>query len=318
MNETKEELEARLHHGTGKGRKTVSGLIGTDFCGFQSIEALFEEAGTTTYWMTVPYFARETDSPSAARERLQRRDQALVAALFLTGSRIQELLMLQSKHFAFRQYKGEDFFVVGGPLLKGHTKKTRVVETVDEKPAKKEGETWRWNQSDDVFERIETMITPVVQNRQPFPIPLWEPMAKWLFDYSQEEERDWLFPTPMKPTRTETRGVEARLKRFGRERRAWISPSRAWNIIKDLGVRTGLRPFPHWFRSQRGRQLHRDYMFEANMLNRWYSWKPRARSTADHYINPGLYNMMDQMIKFKQSHIDNVAEDLTQPVQRIL
>ena len=218
--ETRKQLFKRLRRGTGYERKTVDGLKGKDFCGFQTIEALFEEAGTTTYWMTVPYFARETDNPSAARERLQRRDQALVAALFLTGGRIQELLMLRKESFTTRQYKGKNFIIMQMALLKGHTRRTDVVETLADKPSQiTEGEVWRWNQSDNVFERIEITTEAVVQNRQSFPIPMWEPLAEYLWEYSQEKGRDWLFPTRNEPTRVETSGVSARLERLGMEKR---------------------------------------------------------------------------------------------------
>lgn len=182
------------------------------------------------------------------------------------------------------------------------------METVSEEPEKNPGEKWRWIDNGD-FERFEIETESVVRERNEYPIPLWEPMAEFLLSYATEDGRDWLFPTPQKPTRPPYKGIKAWLGSRGYSCQQWISSARAWQIVKDLGRRTLIDVWAHWFRSQRGRQLYRDYLFETNMLNRWFGWRPRARSTADRYVNPGLYNLMDQMILQKQSHLDKLAAD---------
>jgi len=52
-----------------------------------------------------------------------------------------------------------------------------------------------------------------------------------------------------------------------------ITPTRAWQIVNDLGKRFGIHIYDHWFRAQRASQLASEYDFSLHELLEWFTWK---------------------------------------------
>lgn len=52
-----------------------------------------------------------------------------------------------------------------------------------------------------------------------------------------------------------------------------ITPTRAWQIVNDLGKRLGIHIYDHWFRAQRASQLASEYDFTLHELLEWFTWK---------------------------------------------
>ena len=52
-----------------------------------------------------------------------------------------------------------------------------------------------------------------------------------------------------------------------------ITPTRAWQIMNELGNRVGTHIYDHWFRAQRASQLASEYDFTLHELLEWFSWK---------------------------------------------
>ena len=248
------------------------------------------------------------------RERLQFRDRALIAALMSTGGRLQEVLMLNLHNFILS--KDEEFIIVREmPLLKQYDREKVLVDVTREIPGE---DGYKWDAQERVFKKFEYPTTSKIEVRQEFPIPLWEPISFVLTEYldaldehTPENHWGWLFPSPMRPYREEMPGVQRWIEeRFMIPYRAWISPQIAHRIIVDLGKRLGIRIWGHWFRSQRARQLSRDYQFQDQHLERFIGWQSTSRSTAGEYTGPGLYDLMDLMRENKDRHEDYVNRDI--------
>lgn len=320
MSETKEELEARLRHGTGKDRRTITEqLKDRDFVGWHKILALANETANTVYWMTVPNFSRVhgTDAESL-RENLRLRDRALVSALFLTGGRVSEVLALRKRNFRLVDYAGERFIRVSNmPLFKGHERREEVVHVTDVAPKaseRQEGLKYRWDQETGKFEGVKYTSRIKLRERNPFPIPMFEPLVADLHNYVKSVD-DWLFPSPTKTSSPCHPGVQGWLESQGFENRPFISPARALQIMNSLQKRTGIQVWNHYFRAQRTKQLQRDFEMESQLINRYMGWITRSKETFQLYGGTGFYGLCDRFIKFRHSHELKLTADMASPLE---
>lgn len=76
-------------------------------------------------------------------------------------------------------------------------------------------------------------------------------MISWI-----EKRSDYVFPS-----------------KSSRNKLLYLSRTRAYQILRDLGRRVGIHLYSHWFRAQRASQLASEYGFREHELLRWFSWK---------------------------------------------
>ena len=294
------------------------------FVGWDKIIKIAEMCQYTPYYMKAHPFLSE-DYRLSERLRLRVRDKLLVAVSFLTGGRISEVLMLRVGNFMV----GRDFlFVHNMPLLKRFTKNLIEVDRLYEIP-QDDALDYKWDAKKRAF--IKYMIETIsnIDRRDPFPIPLFEPLTDFLVsrlaeikaEYGEDANHKWLFPTSSKIVREESPGVEAWLGELGLTERAWISPQRCWQIVTNVSERAGITVklgnknlgiWDHWFRSMRASQLVRDYVFTDRMLDRYFGWKTgrEEETMSRRYARTATADMENQM-KLHQERFDlNYKADL--------
>ena len=84
--------------------------------------------------------------------------------------------------------------------------------------------------------------------------PLVPIMVEWV-----EASEDWLFPT----------WKEEKIKRG----EPWLSRVRAYQIVREIGEKVGVKLYDHWFRAQRACQLASEYGFGLMEILDWFDWK---------------------------------------------
>jgi integrase len=153
-------------HGDDYTRASVGADV-EEFVGWDVLMELVEECERSEY---KPSPAWDLD-PFDYRERLVRRDQALVAALFLTGGRVSEVVGLRVGNFEVRAF---DVRVKGMMVLKRYKKISHYLD-------------------DDGRKRYVT--EKVAMTRGTFSISRDEPLVPYLLNWIKESE-DYLFPSP--------------------------------------------------------------------------------------------------------------------------
>ncbi len=282
-----------------------------DFVGWEIILRLLLAALRTIYYRrstpNIPDHAREE-----LRYGLQFRDISLEVIAMLTGGRISETLMLHAGNFTEQSNR---IVVRNMPLLKRYTvHREEIARSLSPPDELEPGHQYRWDKDEKSFiiERVYT--TPRIVKRRNFPIPKWErPLVDILqlriaWANQQEGEYKWLFPTPKLPVRVESPGVQKWIEdEFGLEVRAWISPQRAYQVVRRLGERVKLREtahiWNHWWRIMRASQLGVDYEFEDAHLNAFFGWTGGliARSSmAGRYSRTGIRRIWRRMSEGKE------------------
>ena len=133
--------------------------------------------------------------------------------------------------------------------------------------------------------------------RLDFPIPLFEPTTPILLERINKVD-DFLFPTNFNIEAESTGGVALHVERMEIDKRAWISQTRAYQIICSIGERLGLDIWVHWFRSQRASQLSEEYGFDVERLNRFFGWTggPLGKeTTSQKYAKLSIESMWERM-----------------------
>ncbi|MCK4478378.1 tyrosine-type recombinase/integrase [Candidatus Bathyarchaeota archaeon] len=201
-------------------RRAVVDLNGKEFCGWGALAKMCEAAMDTSRYTWEQQFLCE-------------RDRALIAILFLTGARADEVVRLRKSMFTF-----DEAWIYGKmiPVVKSwryvDSKKTRVEKQArGEKPRTKTLKKTR----EIVFPRRE---------------PLSEILIEWL-----DQVQDYLFPS-----------------KFHRHRKH-LSPIRAYQIVCDLAERTGFDMWPHRLRSERASQLGSEYGYRTRDIMRFFAWE---------------------------------------------
>ena len=215
----------------------------------------------------------------------QPREQAFLSALFLTGSRVSECLLLRKNMFEVRQKEGL-IIVRGMPLLKRY-KKLQELNLTNIR-----GETLKkW-----ITQRLE-------KTRKVFPILMDEPPTPFLLNWleSISEEDGLLFPSPYR--------IGKPLSRFWayytiRRLDEAVSPELRQKLgldkpfIKDGKiVKDRLHLWLHFFRSQRACCLVSEYGFQLHDLIDWFSWE--HIQTAMDYAKKGWRGLAEKMLRTK-------------------
>ena len=294
-----------------------------EFIGWEIFFKLILETRNTNYYPNNSILIPNKDIKQA-RNDLRIRDRDLIASAFLTGGRINEVLMLHTDNFRIHQDYIE---VINMPVLKRYKKN-------------KNGTT-----------------TSIREIRDPFPIPRWEPFTIFLesrikkanqqtpYGYTTKpiEKRKkrihWLFPSTQQikklpklkqsidtlrnnssPNSCSLRkvqkandylrrnlwgvkepGVLEWIKYYHLPCRVWYSQQRCYQIARTIGERVNLRLWMHFFRSQRASLLGQEYGFLPHELNRFFSWKAqRETSMAEKYSRIGINQLWEKMEKNKE------------------
>lgn len=192
-----------------------------------------------------------------------QRDKALIATLFLTGGRVNEVLLLKRKNFDF---SNSEYITVKGMLLEKIFRKVRsYIEKLNHPPRKNvfaslytpklldDGRTI-WTRK-----RWETEITSkrVKERRirKDFPIFRDEKFVPILMELVQNS-KDLLFPSKD-------------VRRIGKS----ITATRSWQIVNNIGKLRNIKLWNHFFRIQRASQLFYGYDLTWEELKMWFSWQ---------------------------------------------
>ncbi|MBA7491953.1 hypothetical protein ES702_02501 [subsurface metagenome] len=207
--------------------------------------------------------------------------QGLMAALFGTGGRISEVLALRKLNIDLSLHP-EVVVVKQMPLMKRFEKVGKVTKWKcvghcnkrwKEKPTPVEYSTHK-------IEEYEGWITKSVEDNRTFPIRLDEPLTSYLVDWYKTVRRknELLFPIKRSAAFVKIRNVGRKLDAD----------------IPFCSIRSPLL-YGHWFRAQRACQLAFEYGFDNEDLERFFEWKERKPSMAEHYASLGWIGLARKM-----------------------
>jgi integrase len=246
-------------------RESVLDLPG--FCGWKTLMLLVKATELTQY-------------RTSQNEYLRQRDQALVCLLFQTGGRVQEVLQLRKGHFKILEDK---ILVSGMPVVKRYKKVRSWIEKrkdlptriVDGKPNALAG-LYEYDEKHKCYSRKRWETLPNPFKRMDFTVWKQEPLSTVTIDWIQQSG-DYLFPA------------------YLRSKHSFLAPARAYTILRKIEVNfNGLvgegnsdlervKLYPHWFRSMRASQLHKEYRYDEFRLKRFFAWE--SSKMAYHYAH---------------------------------
>jgi len=217
------------------------------------------------------------------------RDKALIATLFLTGGRVNEVLSLRRENFNF---SNPEYITVSGMLLEKIFRKVRAyIEVLDEPPRKNvfaslyipklldDGRTvWtrkRWETE------IHSRRVKERRIRRSFPVFKDEPLVNILTERVQSSE-GLLFPS-------------LDIRRRGKP----ITSVRAWQIVNNVGEICNIKLWNHFFRIQRASQLFYGYNLTWEELKLWFSWVTDVM--AEKYARGSVEDLADRMMKRRET-----------------
>ncbi|MDH5448428.1 MAG: site-specific integrase [Candidatus Bathyarchaeota archaeon] len=201
-------------------RRAVVDLDGKEFCGWGALAKMCEAAMDASRYTWEQKF-------------LCQRDRALVAILFLTGCRAEEVARLRKSMFSFDE---EWIYGKGIPVVKSW-------RYIDNKKTREEKQA-----------RGEKPRTKSLQKTREIVFPRREPLSELLIEWL-DQVQDYLFPS-----------------KFHRHRKH-LSPIRAYQIVTDLAKRTGFDMWPHRIRSERASQLGSEYGYRTRDIMRFFAWE---------------------------------------------
>jgi hypothetical protein len=215
------------------------------------------------------------------------RLRAFLAALFLTGGRVSEVLSLTRGNFEVRKTDGV-ILARNMKLLKRYKKLSEIT---------KEDGSKRWE-----TERLD-------KTRKTFPILLNEPFVPILIEW-REKRKGLLFPSPSRRDEDKNalpltrfwaynniRKIDSHLPQELRISLGLNRPLMASEEGKSVKVKDQLNLWLHWFRSQRASQLVSDYGYEVIDLVDYFSWE--SYDTALRYARQGWRGLASKMQKSK-------------------
>jgi len=174
--------------------------------------------------------------------------KALIAFLFETGCRVSELLMLK-KHNFFLDIHPELIVVDKIPVLKKY-KRVKIGNKV-------------------VIQKVKSYRT--------IPIKKSEPLAELMLSWLEKTKKDDLFPQ-LERVKNKRHKVLYIIRKIGSSLRNKEIPSTT--VPSD-------KLWPHWFRSQRARQLVWDYDFTPIDLAAFFNWEIKPLGMIPTYAKPG-------------------------------
>lgn len=224
------------------------------FCGWDVLLNLIEECERTPYFKGSQLFRLSDADREALRRKLVMRDKALVATAFETGGRISEVLLLRRSNF---EVHSDRVVVRDMPVVKRFAKVGEKIERWCGKGEPEDTRIWHWSYKYDAWIRRKYVTKPRLDRRNVLEIPRFEPLTpfivKWLGELPSPDS--WMFPS------------------YGKYVNRPITATRAYQIVRDVGSRCGLRLCCHWFRSMRASQLAEEYGFREFELIKFFSWQ---------------------------------------------
>lgn len=202
-----------------------------------------------------------------------RRTKLLVAAAFLTGGRINEVLLLERSHFLFDQ-DPQMVVVRTMPIIKRHEKVGELKKWKCVGHCKMRWGTRQRPQppSTEEFKRHKIIEyvgwdTKLKMSYRTFPFPKSEPLVPVLRELLEK--------------------VDGKLFNFKYDT--------AYGKVTKLGQQLGVWIPTHWFRAQRASQLVWDYGFREHELVEWFVW--RDYMTAFGYARKGYKGLAMKMVR---------------------
>jgi integrase len=225
----------------------------------------------TGYWATHRYSRRSVERDveefvgwpklekliSKVPEYNRERNQALFAATFLTGGRIEEVLQLVKSNFTVDLEAGE-IIIRGMKLLKRYEKTGSWIEWIDQKPKNKLARLYSFDEGKKQFHRNRFTTEKKDETRREFRFATTENFASILIEWLRKTQ-ELLFNGyfTSKP----------------------LSYPMAYRIITATGM------YPHWLRAQRASCLISEYGWKMEMMMEWMGWE--ELTTARHYAKYG-------------------------------
>jgi len=201
--------------------------VGTDieeFVGWDTLLDLIKECEKTEYAPSPAFDVDATDY----RSRLIRRDQALIAALFLTGGRANEVVELRVSNFDL--HTNPEYIYVRGMKV---SKRYRKLETI--------------KHSDGTRSYV---TEPMDVTRGVFTLPRDEPLVPYLEEWIQTID-DYLFPSPTKKPHLSRQRAYQIVKEIGKRVGIeiwvhWFRSQRASQLVQEHEFNIHL--LADWFR----------------------------------------------------------------------
>ena len=239
------------------------------FCGWEVLLKLVKECENTPYYQEAVK-TNYTAIAEVLRRKLIMRDQALIATAFETGGRISEVLALKKENFTVLN---DRILVTDMPVVKRFRKVKEIVEVWQGEEAP-EDKRWHWSHKYDNWVRVRWKTEPEMDRRNVLEIPRFEPLTPYIVKWLNLIPDGWLFT-----------GYSKRDKP--------MTDVRAYQIVRSVGERLGLKICCHWFRSMRASQLAEEYGFREFELMKFFSWKSDAIARLYAKLAPAkLYEMM--------------------------
>lgn len=202
------------------------------------------------------------------------RTKRLIAASFLTGGRIMEVLMLERRHFDFK-IDPKMVVIRTMPVVKRHEKVGKLKK-------------WR------CFGHCKMRWGGRQRPR--------EPTSEEMIRHNIVEYEGWdtklktayrTFPFPK--TEPLTPVLRELLKDIGKGKIFDIIYRTAYNDVVEVGKQLGTHIPTHWFRAQRASQLALEYGFGEHELIEWFLW--RDYMTAFTYARKGYKGLAAKMMR---------------------
>jgi len=242
----------------------------SQFVGWDILIAMINECDKT------PYFKRSRFRHPYDADKLRRRDKALIATLFEAGGRVQEVLLLRKSNFEVTK---DSLVVSDMKVLKRYKKVDEILDIKAEKPKGEIGKLYHWSHKHDAWVRRRYVTKPVLVTRGRFIIPKFEPLVKPILTWLDEIEDD------------------NQLLFEGWGKLPHLTRERAYQIVRDIGRRVGLRICNHWFRAQRACQLATEYGFRDAELRRFFLWE--NDETVHKYAKLAIEDLEEKMQPYK-------------------
>ena len=173
-------------------------------------------------------------------------------------------------------FRSDKILVSGMPVVKRYKKVRSWVEKrrdlptriVDGKPNSLAG-LYQYDEKHKVYFRKRWETEPTSFKRMDFTIWKQEPLSTVTIDWIVQSS-DYLFPAAL------------------RSKQRFLAPSRVYTILKVIEnnfnelIGEGaliadelerVKLYPHWFRSMRASQLHKEYRYDEFRLKRFFAWQ---------------------------------------------
>jgi len=256
-------------HGNEYQRFSVSEL--PQFCGWDIVTNLVNECDSSQYYEKCNLKTITPSEKNRMQKRLIERDKALVVASFESGGRILEVLGLRKEMFTI---ESDRIIIENMPVVKRWKKLREVVSKWAGEGEPNPKLKFHFLPQYGGWVKRKFITKPILDRRNKLEIPLSEPLTPYLVAWLDNVD-DFLFSS------------------YAKNSNPPMTTTRAYQIVRDLGERQGIKICPHWFRSMRASQLASEYNWREFELKRFFSWKSDAM--ASKYAKLSSTDLFDKM-----------------------